>query len=143
MAPACRPTPHSNSRALPPSLAVCVASVYGIVQAEVSAMCRTRGRARGDSNETAPHQKTPVRPKPLSLQRALHATPAAAPLLALAAAATLGAVLPLIVYCGAAGEFEAGFHPLTPRGYAALAARTYGAAHAARGAGGRVEGKDL
>jgi hypothetical protein len=52
-------------------------------------------------------------------------------------------VLPLIVYCGAAGEFEAGFHPLTPRGYAALAARTYGAAHAARGAGGRVEGKDL
>ena len=96
-----------------------------------------------ERDRTPPTKTPPVRPNPLSLQRALHATPAAAPLLALAAAATLGAVLPLIVYCGAAGEFEAGFHPLTPRGYAALAARTYGAAHAARGAGGRVEGKDL
>lgn len=76
-------------------------------------------------------------------QHALHATPAAAPLLAVAAASCLAVVLPLIVYCGTAAEFGAGVNPLTPAGYMIVARRTYSAAHAARGSGGRVEGKDL
>ena len=90
-------------------------------------------------------QKTPrSKTTPYTLlQRALHATPAAAPFLVLAACTCLGVALPLIVYCGTASEFGTEVHPLTPSGYKKIFLRTYAAAHAARGTGGRVQGKYL
>ena len=121
----------------PLSVAICAAFAYATVQTEV----RHAQRHGWIENRSTFFSPTP--PFLLPSQRALHWSPSAAPLLPLAAAACLALVLPLIVYCGTAAEFGRELHPLTLAGYSTLARRTYAAAHAARGAGGWVEGKDL
>ena len=107
-------------------------------------MCGKIEQPRRPHTHAKPPRSKQTTPYPSALpQHALHATPAAAPFLALAAAACLAIILPLVVYCGTASEFGTDVHPLTPSGYKKVFLRTYAAAHAARGAGGRVHGKDL